>query len=602
MKTVKRRTFLSQFSCLVGAAFVPLSIEGQTYAESTSERRKNEKVCWLDVTAPFVIENSQIGLHSEIVLTSDTFNGIKGHEDGTQLTDYEVYLYDSSGKAVAREGVAKRLTVPAMHTTVFSVREILGAGKDFFGGMKIRLRPRNDASMHASDLFSSAFLRLTSDSSFDMVHANPDPLQWQRPDSFYYSMPFPSLRQYACFFSLFNPNREHSEGSITVHDQDGRVLRETRYALKPHSSLVFDLRQGSFVKDFGLTFSDTARAETSDPKKYLSAGGTIAVINTEGSAKSFGYLLIKNPDLPRFSIDHPIHQSPFNLVKAKAPFDDEGRFKVKNILYTPMVFRSKKIGGVTLDSRFYFSSGSPIEEHLWLNPFVTDANGEVAWQQTNETKLPATISPKQIERGVIKLGRNQSCTFDCAETTLPKNFSGGLSLAIAPLSNHTLMKVEVRVPEWGAHAFTHFRPGLYNARAYQKAKQRGGIATDYVTTGARLESNAEKVLRDTIIGVMNIDDKNSTGLPTLEVFSTNGLVVRVKLGEVPGFSCRHYLLSELLPGKSIPSDLTLRLVDDNSTLLMSILHLDYSRRDIALDHGSDRFSTFQDFNCDPAIR
>ena len=137
MKTVKRRTFLSQFSCLVGAAFVPLSIEGQTYAESTSERRKNQKVCWLDVTAPFVIENSQIGLHSEIVLTSDTFNGIKGHEDGTQLTDYEVYLYDSSGKAVAREGVAKRLTVPAMHTTVFSVREILGEGKDFFGGMKI---------------------------------------------------------------------------------------------------------------------------------------------------------------------------------------------------------------------------------------------------------------------------------------------------------------------------------------------------------------------------------------------------------------------------------------------------------------------------------
>jgi hypothetical protein len=22
------------------------------------------------------------------------------------------------------------------------------------------------------------------------------------------------------------------------------------------------------------------------------------------------------------------------------------------------------------------------------------------------------------------------------------------------------MKVEVRVPEWGAHAFTHFRPGF----------------------------------------------------------------------------------------------------------------------------------------------
>lgn len=594
--TVNRRKFLAQFSGVLGAAFVPESVAGIPPALAWAD----DEVCWLDVVAPFVVEDPAIGMHSEIVLTSDTFNGIKGYDSGSQTTDYEIYLYDSTGKALGNNGVAKCLSVPAMHTTVFSVRDLLGDRKDFVGGMKLRLRPKASVPMHASDLFSSAFLRLKTDDSFDFVHANPDPLQWQRPYSFYYSMPFPSLKQYACFFSLFNPNRDPSEGLIAVHDQDGRVIRETRYALKAYSSLIFDLREGSFVKNFGLAFSDTARPNKSDGKKYASAGGTIAVTNTEGSAKSFGYLLTKNRDLPRFSIDHPIHQSPFNLVKAKAPFDEERRFKAKNILYTPMAFRSKKIGGVTLDSRFYFSSGSPIEEHLWLNPFITDTNGEVAWQSTNETILPAAISPKQIERGVIKLGRNQSCTFDCAETTLPQNFSGGLSLAISPLSNHTLMKVEVRVAEWGAHAFTHFRPGLYNARAYQKAKQRGGIATDYVTTGARLESNAEKVLRDTIIGVMNIDDKSSTGLPTLEVFSTNGLVVRVKLGELPGFSCRHYLLSELLPGKSIPADLTLRLVDDATTLLMSILHVDFSRRDIALDHGSDRFSTFQDFNCDPA--
>src|SRR5947209_6082384 len=43
--------------------------------------------------------------------------------------------------------------------------------------------------------------------------------------------------------------------------------------------------------------------------------------------------------------------------------------------------------------------------------------------------------------------------------------------------------------------------------------------------------------------------------------------------------------------------LSLRLVDERATLLMSSLHLDYVRRDIALDHGSDRFSTFLDYSC-----
>ena len=34
-----------------------------------------------------------------------------------------------------------------------------------------------------------------------------------------------------------------------------------------------------------------------------------------------------------------------------------------------------------------------------------------------------------------------------------------------------------------------------------------------------------------------------------------------------------------------------------SLLILSVIHLDYVRSDIALDHGSDRFSTFNDFDC-----
>src|SRR5204863_1941351 len=86
------------------------------------------------------------------------------------------------------------------------------------------------------------------------VHANPDPLEWQRTDSFFYSMPFPPLREYECFYSLFNPYNERSQGSVKLYDHHGQLLKETSYDLKPHTSLLFDLRRGSFVRDLKTAF------------------------------------------------------------------------------------------------------------------------------------------------------------------------------------------------------------------------------------------------------------------------------------------------------------------------------------------------------------
>ncbi|MDX6406050.1 MAG: hypothetical protein QOH70_3505 [Blastocatellia bacterium] len=599
---LKRRNFLALFpGALASVAFLPL-INSHARALSQSPGQKEKKTtspaCWLDVAAPFIVEDAEIGLHSEIVLTSDTFVGAQGYADGADKTEYEIYLYEADGKAVGAEGVAKRLVVPAMQMTVLSVREILGDGRKFWGGMRIRLRPKGRQPMHASDLFSSAFVRWKTAASFDNVHANPDPLQWQRPDKFFYSMPFPPLAEYAGIFSLFNPYAEQSRGAITLYDQLGSKLTEAPYELKPHSSLLFDLRQGEFINDPRRAFVSSDFHNHRNAKLITADGGTIAITNQPGSVKGFGYLLIKRAGGSRFSVEHPIHQAPFKPAAAPAPFDSAGRFKAKNILYTPLLFRSKRIGGLTLDSRFHFSSGAPLEEFLRINPFITDGDGKVAWQVTDETKLPATISDQQIERGVIKLGGMQSCLLDCAHLPLPKAFSGGLSLAVAPTTNHTLMKVETSVKEWGAHAFTHFRPGLQSARGYQSSPPRGGLATDYIASGARVERDGNKILRDEVIGVMNIDDKGLTGRPALEVFTSKGLLTRIDLGEVPGFACRHYLLSELSSGKIGPHDLSLRLVDEHATLLMSVVHLDYARRDLALDHGSDRFSTFNDYSCE----
>ena len=595
MKTIERRSFLSLVSnAAIGSALFPAFSLAHQYSQQL--KPVSDGTCWLDVCAPFIIQDSALGIDSEIVLTADNFVGATGYADGADATEYQIYLYDFEGNPLGENGVARGLIAQAMRTTVISVAELVGPRKSFWGGMKVRLRPKTRTPSHASDLFSSAFVRWKSRDSFTNVHANPDPLQWQRADSFFYSMPFPPLDDYDCLYSLFNPYAERSAGALTLYDQFGATIKELAYDLKPHSSMLVDLRNAEYARSLDDTFNGKRKVDANRSGKH---GGTIAVTNRQGSVKNFGYMLIRHAGTSRFSIEHPIHQPPYNPTPAKVPFDTAGRFKAQNILYTPLVFRSKKIGGITLDSRFHLSSGAPVEEALWLNPFITDADGKVVWQTGDGSKLPASIPERQIERGAIKLRGQQSCIFDCARADLPKGFSGGLSLAISPLSNHTLMKVEVTVSEWNARAFTHFRPGLAAARLYQKPSSRAGLGTDYIVAGACLSAHENAMVRDEIIAVINIDDKSIAGNPTLEVFTSSGLAARVRLGEVPAYSCRHYLLSALLSGKIGAHDLSLRLVDDKATLLMSVLHLDYARRDIAADHGSDRFSTFSEFTCDP---
>ena len=562
--------------------------------------------CWLDLCAPFIVENAAAGIHSEIVLTSDTFAGERGYTGGTEQTEYEIYLYDASGRAAGANPITRTLTVPAMQSTVLAASSLLPDHQSFWGGLRIRLRPKGREPMHASDLFSSAFVRWSTPDSFDNVHANPDPLQWQNTEGFYYSMPFPPLSEYDCAFSLFNPYGTRSAGNIVLNDFHGRKLIDLPYDLKPHASLLLALNIGKFFSDatqvFG--FKDAPAPKTSSKSEANHAlppltvnGGMLAVTNTPGTQKSFGYLLIRKSGRQRFSVEHPIHQGVFTPRAAVKPFDAAGKFVARNVLYSPLLFRAKRVGDITLDSLFHFATGLPLEECLWLNLFATDNKGDVAWLSATDQNLPSMIGSTNMEQGAIRLNTGQSCVLDFSRLNLRPDFSGGLALAVAPDTTHTLMKVEVRVPEWGAHSFTHFRPGLRSARSYQKPKQRGGLATDYITSGARLERRNGHKIFDEFIGIMNIDDRGIEGRPSLELFNSHGLITRIQLGSIPPFATRHFLVSELIDTLPKADALTLRLIDERATLLMSSLHLDYLRRDIALDHGSDRFSTFLDYGC-----
>ena len=598
MARLDRRSFLAWTSgSLVSLATVPFFRNPLNFQNQTSNTSTKTNSCWLDVCGALIVEDPALGIHSEIVLTSDTFVGTRGFEDGADATEYEIHLYDAAGTPVGSDGVAKRLVVPAMQTTVIKTADLVGAGNAFWGGLKVRLRPRGREPMHASDLFSSAFVRWLTTSSFDNVHANPDPLEWQKAESFFYSMPFPPLAEYEGIFSLFNPYATESKGIITLYDQLGSCVDQIPYDLKPHSSLLLDLRQGAVVHEVGPAFRSGLQPRHKAATTSKDKGGTIAITNEQGSVKNFGYLMIRGEGREMFSVEHPIHQPPYHPVPTKPPFDAEGKFVAKNVLYTPLVFHAKRVGGVVLNSRFHFSSGAPMEDSLWLDPFITDRGGNVVWQATPGTKFPSNISARQIDHGVLRLGGYQSCILDSSRLGLPEDFAGGLSLAVAPNTNHTLMKVELTVSPWDARGFTHFRPGLRSARAYQQAKSRGGLSTDYIATNARVDRTGHKMLRDELVGVLNIDDKNIAGEPVLEIFSSEGLLERIDIGKVAPFGCRHFLLSEVLSAKAEGKDLSLRLTDANTTLLMSVLHLDYGRQDVALDHGSDRFSTFSEFGC-----
>jgi hypothetical protein len=592
MKPLDRRGFLSTLSCSLAAiASERITPVGRLLAG----KPKNDSGCWLDVCAPFVIEDDARGLRTRIILTSDTFAGARPNQDGADVTDYEIYLYDADGRAIGRGGEPRRLTVPAMRTTVIAARDLMAGadGRNFWGGMRIRLRSRCRGTSRAGDLFSSAFNTWQSASSFDNVHAHPDPMSLQNTESYYYSMPFPSLADYECHFSIFNPYDDRSSGEITIHDPFGEKIITRRYELKPHASLIFDLNSNRFTSDFGQGIE-----VEKPPSKRNHNHGLLAVTNDRGTVKNFGYMMMRQNSGGRFSIEHPLHQTIFKPGPSAAPFDAQNQFRAKNVLYTPLLFHQKKIGkgALTLESRFYMGAGLPLEESQWFYPFAVDGDGNAIWSSIKDEKLSAGL-PGQTELGVIKLSAGQSCALDFNRLSMPPGVSGGIGVAVSPDTTHTILKIEVRALEWNAFAFTHFRPGLRSARAYQKAEPRGGLFTDYIVAGARLRKGKTSTQRDELIAVLNIDDQGLEGRPAVELYGPAGLIKRLPLGVIPPFACRHFLLSELLAGEADYQALTLRLVDERATLLMSAVHLDYARRDLALEHGSDRFSTYADYSC-----
>jgi hypothetical protein len=583
MLTLDRRTFLASLagSFIAGESLSAAPQKPQPLPTGT---------CWLDVAAPFVVVDPAQQLTTDLLLTATCFPGIDGYKNSNFATDYQILLYDASGKEIKLENSGK-FSIPALRPTLLSMKEL--SGRDaFVGGAKIRLAPSPNQVLRAGDLFSAGFVRWNLPENFDNVHAHPAPPQ-QIVGHYNYSMPFPAMSEYHCAFALFNPNDDESYGVVRVVDRLGRTAVERKFSLHPHQTTLYTLADLHPVDTAGEALALRPLAESK-----LKDGGVVIVRN-ESERVPFAYTLMKGRQGQSFTVEHPLHFSADAPMKPArtTPYGPNRSFPAQALIYTPMLFKGLKIGGVELDSRVYFSSSRWVEEALWKMPFVTTDRGEIAWVSNRDDQFASRVLPSAVtDQGVVRLTEFQSCRIAARDLPLPDGFSGGFGAACIPKTSHSLNKIEVRAVNWNRVAMTHFRPGGAVAKSYRQVENRGALASDYIVSGAHLI----KGKRDCLLAIMNIEfEDDFTGRPRLQVFGPQGLAGEKQLSDFPPLACRHFLLSDLFPGiESDPAHpFTVRMQVPNALMIVSALHLDYVRKDLALEHGSDRHSTFQDFKC-----
>jgi hypothetical protein len=598
MVPLDRRTFLG---CLAGSLIVS-SAQSFTGTIPFAAALKGQHpvtplapdVCWLDVAAPFVTTDPALGISTNFLLTASCFPGVDGFRDPKNQTAYQIQLYDASGRDIPldRDG---RFDIAALHTTMVDLQEI-AHGKPFWGSGRIRLAPSAGQVNHAGDLFGAGFVRWQTESNFDNVHAHPAAPQ-QAMGHFNYSMPFPALSEYHCMFSLFNPNEIEAVGSIRVVDRLAQTVVERPFKLVPHQTMLYSLET---LKNYDSPGEGLAISPLEEKK--LSNGGVIIVHNT-GEAVAFAYTMIKSRTGGTFTVEHPLHYSADGAVKPARtnPYDEKHNFPVQGLVYTPLLFSGKRIGGLELESRFYISSSRWVEEALWMMPFVTNGDGNIAWVSNKDDDFATRVHPSSLtSQGLLRLLEFQSVQIDARALPLPAGYSGGLGLGCIPVTSHSLLKAEVHVKDWNRSAFTHFRPGGNFQKKYRLADFRGGVATDYIVTDCQIRGSGAKMKRDAVLAVMNIEfQEEHTGSPKIQLHGPSGLIAEKSIGEFPPLACRHFLLSELFPGVQTEPDkpVTVRMLDENAMLVCSAIHFDYDRKDLALEHGSDRHSTFNDFRC-----
>src|SRR5580698_3467004 len=121
ISTIDRRVFLSSLA----GSLLTASAQTQHASKPAPLTGAAPNACWLDVAAPFIVVDPALQLSTEILLTATCFPGIEGYKDPNYSTEYQVLLYDSSGKEMRLDSGGK-LEIPALRPTVMDVKAWTG--------------------------------------------------------------------------------------------------------------------------------------------------------------------------------------------------------------------------------------------------------------------------------------------------------------------------------------------------------------------------------------------------------------------------------------------------------------------------------------------
>ncbi len=539
--------------------------------------------CWLEVLIPFIVQDPSRGYSSEIVLPSGAFAGKQGYRQPDGFSEYEILGYGPGGKPLS----TGRFEIPPMHTTVVRLSDLY-ASQSVLGAARVRMRPRLGGLAHFTDLFSAAFVRWNMGAGYSYVHGYPDPPQLKSGDYIsILSMPRASGNS---FLSVFNPNPSETQARIEIFSAQGRRLSQAQTPLAAFESRIFDVRKRRFVPEVAQVWEDGAASGRMSE-------ATVVVSSPKGRPKVF-FFFLNGDGQKRFSCEHPVLQGGFQTQASQAsPFSSEGQFQAQAMVFTPLFFFGFASRGLTLDSRAYLGAGRPVEDPQWLHPFLSGRDGRVYWSSQHDQEFARQVGA-QAHQGVLRLSPHQLQVIDSRKLPLTDAFAGGLGVACRPVTNHTLMKIEIAVREWQAVTYSHFRPGGSSSRSLLKIEERQGLASDYIISGIHVEGQDQAWKRDALLSVMNIEFDGGNGSPVLELFGKHGFVARRSLPQLPALACRFYWASDLFPqARSQEGPFSIRLMDTSAVSIIAAVHFDFQRRQLAVDHGSDRFSTYLNYSC-----
>lgn len=539
--------------------------------------------CWLEVLIPFVVQDASQGYSSEIVLPSGAFAGRRGYTRDDVFTEYEILGYSQRGEPLK----PRRLKLPSMRTTALNLSELYGRA-EVLGGARIRMLPHAAPLTHFADLFSAAFVRWNLGGS-SYLHAYPDPPQLRKIAHFsVLTLPHPSQ---PAFLSIFNPNGVDNEALLEVFSREGKSVLRQSTQLAPYSTSIYDLRRNVISEELSSVWNSPEPTEAP-------SGGTVVVSNPPDKPRVFFFFLSGNGKSQLMS-EHPVLQGGFTTKpSSQSPFSESGQFRAQSLLFCPLFFKDYSRRGLTFQSRAFLGAGKPPEAPQWLHPFACGTDGQIYWSSRHDQEFQAR-NAASLENGILRLAPHQTRLLDSGDLPLESGFAGGLAVACRPVLNQTLLKVEVRIKPWQAVCYSHFRPGATSSRRLLEIKGRDGLVSDYLISGVQVEYEGESYKYDSLLAFMNIDfETEETGEPVVELFGPAGFMARREMGELPGLASRFQWASELFPeALSVSGPFSIRLTDAGSATVLSALHMDFSRRQVAIDHGSDRFSTYLDYSC-----